>query len=94
MAYADRAPFIPEPDMLVYPSRTGGDAHTVTIHLARRAGGAFDVGQRYVTCTCKAGQYRAFIGRRAFPGCWAMQAARRVVNIPAIAATGYDARYR
>ena len=68
--------------------------HDIALHLTRRAGGAFDVGERYITCSCKAGQYRAFIGRRAFPGCYAMVETRRVLGLPAIAATGYDARYR
>jgi len=84
----------PAPDSLIFPSRSGGDAHTVTQHVTRRAGGAFRIGERYVTCTCKAGRYRAFIGRRAFPGCWAMVSARRILSIPGIPSTGYEARYR
>ena len=86
--------FRPMPDTIVYPSRTGGESHTVVIHLTRRAGGAFSIGQRYVTCDCKAGRYHSFIGRRALKGCWAMIAARRIANIPAISDAGYSAGVR
>jgi len=91
--YSDE-PTMTAPDSLTYPSRSGGDAHRISIHVTRRAGGAFRIGERYVTCDCKAGRYRAFIGRTAFPGCWAMVAARRLLSIPAIPQYGQSSRYR
>jgi len=53
------------PASLTYPSRTGGNAHTVKFTVARRAGIAGPAGSRYATCDCTAG--------RNFLRCWAVK---------------------
>ena len=61
------------PATIVYPSRTGGNPHTVTLTISRRAGIAGPAGTLYATCTCDA--YAK--GVRA---CWAMHDASRAYN--------------
>jgi hypothetical protein len=74
----DFQPILP-PAQLVYPSRSGGDAHTVRITRSRRAGIAGPAGTLYATCDCVA-------GRVAFRKCWAVKdAVARFAGVVAIA---------
>lgn len=62
---------VPSPIALVYPSRSGGGPHVVTVlEMAD--------GSRAVFCICAA--MRSLNIRPQ--GCWAMQNARRLVGIP------------
>ena len=60
--------FIPAPASITYPSRTGGEAHTVTFTVSRRAGLAGPAGTLYATCSCIAHV-------KGFRACWAVKAA-------------------
>ena len=70
-------PAILPPAMLEYPSRTGGEPHTVRITRSRRAGIAGPAGTLYATCNCIA-------GRVAFRRCWAVKDA--VARFPMVVA--------
>ena len=72
----DYQPILP-PAQLVYPSRSGGDAHTVRVTRSRRAGIAGPAGTLYATCDCVA-------GRVAFRKCWAVKDA--VARFPMVVA--------
>ena len=72
----DFAPILP-PAQLVYPSRTGGEPHTVRITRSRRAGLAGPAGTLYAVCDCTA-------HRLAFRKCWAVKDA--VARFPMVVA--------
>ena len=67
-----------------HPEAQDAKVHSISFTVSKRDGIAGPAGTPYVNCTCTAGQfYWANLrqGKRV-TGCWAMNTARRMFNIP------------